>query len=364
MVKTQTKSLIQKLGALFIVAFLLMPFAFLHAAILGMSASKTTVQAGQTFTATIDVNTQSQAINNVEAVVTFPTALLEVTSLQNGPVLSIWAESPTHSNSSGTISFNGGVPNPGFSGTGNVLRVNFKAKSNGVATIGFSSAFVRANDGLGTNILSGRSGVSISVTAAEIPTPVPVPNPDPTPTPNPEPAQPTPTPAPTGQLRDLIVIDEIPKKVKVGEQIKITGYTLIPNAKLEIYFSTEAGTIWTYKYTADDLGKINFVSEPFGKPGKFSVWLKSEPGAVNLLSSQVMYIEAEQPIEELIAEDKEKNTLEITWELGLLILFGILAILGWILYFKKSREFRALSKYPVSQTSKNSVPEINKITKP
>jgi len=75
----------------------------------------------------------------------------------------MWVESPTFSNGNGTISFNGGSPNPGFSGSGTVVSVQFRAKQAGTATLAFSSAFVRENDGFGTNILSGRSGASIAI---------------------------------------------------------------------------------------------------------------------------------------------------------------------------------------------------------
>lgn len=164
MVKEKTKSKLRLVAYAIAVPLLLAPLT-LQAASLGIGASKVTVAPNETFSAAISVNTQGKTINNVEAVISFPSNLLEVTSVTGGSVLSLWVENPSFSNSNGTISFNGGAPNPGFSGSGTVANVQFRAKQAGTATLSFTSASVRENDGFGTNILSGRSGASITIVA-------------------------------------------------------------------------------------------------------------------------------------------------------------------------------------------------------
>lgn len=152
------------IGVIVILASGFLP-AFITAATLSARPLVTKVNTGGSFTLSVDVNTQGKTINNSEAVISFPNELVEVTSINaGGSIFSIWVEPATFSNSSGTISFNGGVPNPGYTGgSGHLLSVNFKAKATGTATFSFASAAVRENDGLGTNILSGRNGGSITI---------------------------------------------------------------------------------------------------------------------------------------------------------------------------------------------------------
>lgn len=134
-----------------------------QAATMGVQALLTQVSPGQTFSIRVSINTQGKVINNAEAVVNFPSDLVQVVSVSSNGIFSLWVEPPSFSNSSGVISFNGGVPNPGFTGTGQILSAVFKAKKAGTAKFSLSSAAIRENDGLGTNILSGQGGGSIVI---------------------------------------------------------------------------------------------------------------------------------------------------------------------------------------------------------
>lgn len=127
-------------------------------------------KTGDLINASIKVNTQEKAINNVDATIYFPTDTLEVISLsKSGSIFSMWVEDPNFSNSAGSISFNGGVPTPGFTGSaGKVLGVVFRAKKAGTATVSFSSASIRANDGFGTNILTGSGQAQFSITGTAV----------------------------------------------------------------------------------------------------------------------------------------------------------------------------------------------------
>lgn len=109
---------------------------------------------GNVFTVTVLVNTEGVAINNAEAVINFPKDLLELISVtKSGSIFSLWVEEPTFSNSAGTLSLNGGLPTPGFTGTaGKMINAVFRVKKGGSASLVFSSAAVRANDGYGTNV--------------------------------------------------------------------------------------------------------------------------------------------------------------------------------------------------------------------
>ena len=109
-----------------------------------------------TFTVNVFVNTQDEAINNAEAVINFPPGLLSaVSASQSNSIFSLWVQPVAISNGDGSITFNGGVPTPGYTGkAGKILSAVFKVKKSGKASLNFSSASVRANDGNGTDILS------------------------------------------------------------------------------------------------------------------------------------------------------------------------------------------------------------------
>lgn len=145
------------------------------AATISLRASASSVNVGGTFTIKATVNTQNESINNIESVINFPNDLVEVTSVSaQGSILSLWVEQPNFLNPSGLVSFNGGVPNPGYNGSGGtVVTVTFKAKSPGSATFYFSGASVRANDGLGTDLLSGQGSASVTINGTAVTEPKP-----------------------------------------------------------------------------------------------------------------------------------------------------------------------------------------------
>ncbi len=126
-------------------------------------ASKT-VNVGDIVKISVVVNTSGEAINNAEANISFPTEMLDVASVSKGSVFSLWVEEPAFSNSAGTVSFNGGVPTPGYNGSaGTLLSITFRVKKAGTASIYFASAAVRANDGIGTDVLAGLGQVSLTL---------------------------------------------------------------------------------------------------------------------------------------------------------------------------------------------------------
>lgn len=128
-------------------------------------SNKAQVAEGETFDVSVYINSDGSAINSAEGSLSFPTDLVSVVSVSNaGSIFPIWVEQPAYSNTNGSISFNGGVPNPGFSGSrGYVAKVTFKAKKAGSAAIAFSSGNIYSNDGSGTDVLKKKGAVSVSI---------------------------------------------------------------------------------------------------------------------------------------------------------------------------------------------------------
>lgn len=135
----------------------------IFAADLFIEPSSTQVKVGDIVTANVYVNSGGTAINNVEGLVTVPSDILEIQSISiSGSTLNLWVEQPSYSR--GVVTFNGGVPNPGYSGVkGKVITVFMKAVKSGSASISFQSGSVRANDGLGTDVLKSKFGTTVNV---------------------------------------------------------------------------------------------------------------------------------------------------------------------------------------------------------
>ncbi len=137
------------------------------AATLGFAPSTLTRSFGQTFTTTVFVGSAEESMNAASGVISFSTDKLEVVSLsKTGSIMSLWVQEPSYSNQNGTINFEGVVLNPGYQGAqGNLLTITFKAKAVGQASAKFTSGTVLANDGSGSNILSGMGSGSFVISS-------------------------------------------------------------------------------------------------------------------------------------------------------------------------------------------------------
>lgn len=129
--------------------------SFLFAANLTVSPSSVSTKIGKTFTVDLVVNNNTDAINAVAALITYPSDTLSITSVSKvGSFMSLWAEEPTYSNENGTLKLEGVALNPGFNKTtGKVISVTFKALQEGNVSIAVKSGQVLANDGNATDVL-------------------------------------------------------------------------------------------------------------------------------------------------------------------------------------------------------------------
>ncbi len=107
-----------------------------------------------TLHATVYVDTEGDTINNGEGMFTFPKDKIQVESISTaGSIFTLWVEQPNYSNQNGTVSFNGGVPNPGYSGSsGRLFEITFKATGAGNGSFTINNSSILSNDGLGTDV--------------------------------------------------------------------------------------------------------------------------------------------------------------------------------------------------------------------
>lgn len=140
-----------------------------------LAPSTGTYVIGGRFSVAVRVNSGGDTINAAEGTISFDSNLLEVTGVsKSGSVFNLWTVEPVYNNSAGTISFGGGIPRPGYSGSsGGICTVSFRAKKSGTAAVRFTSGAVLAADGKGTNVLvsmgSGSYTISPQVTAPSTP---------------------------------------------------------------------------------------------------------------------------------------------------------------------------------------------------
>lgn len=160
------------LGILAAAVFLIAPVSA-RAATLFLAPATSQVSVGRTVDLAVMVNTMGVAMNAAEATLTFDPAALQVQSLTfDGSILDLRPQEPTFSNTSGDIKFSGVVLNPGYTGaSGKLVTIHFKTISAGRWRVDFSDGRVLANDGYGTDILTGMFGAVITVGGAFSPEP-------------------------------------------------------------------------------------------------------------------------------------------------------------------------------------------------
>lgn len=156
-------------------AIMLFSAKTVNAATLYFSPSSGSFLVGDILSVDVLVNTQGESINNSDAVINFPSGLLEIISIsKSNSIFSLWVEEPAFSNSAGAISFNGGLPTPGFDGVaGKIVNIVFRARNAGAASLIFSSGAVRANDGYGTDVLETSTSAKFNLISVEVPVAAP-----------------------------------------------------------------------------------------------------------------------------------------------------------------------------------------------
>jgi len=161
---------------LFILAlwFIFIPQGKALGASLYLSPSTGNYTVGNTFSIGVITNTNDVAINATQGTLAFSPDKLSVVGIsKTNSIFSLWTTEPTYSNSSGTIDFGGGIPNPGYAGSaGKIITITFRARVNGTAAVNWASGAVLANDGKGTNILASMGGGSYTLGPTTI-TPTP-----------------------------------------------------------------------------------------------------------------------------------------------------------------------------------------------
>ncbi len=156
--------------AIFLFSVVFLPFSNVQAAgaSLSFSPSSAEKKVGDSFSVKVVINSGGGVgINASDATINFDKNLLSVKSVSKEGVFTMWTAEPAFSNSGGTINYSGGLPSgpgKGYTGSaGTIMTINFTALKVGEAVVSFSAASVLANDGIGTNVLSGTSQAKFNI---------------------------------------------------------------------------------------------------------------------------------------------------------------------------------------------------------
>lgn len=157
---------------IFLLFFALTPLSA-RAASLFFSEPAASYNVGSTFSLSVFAGSANQTINAASGVISFPADKLEVTSIsKTNSIFSLWVQEPVLNNNAGTVSFEGIVLNPGYTGAnGKILTLNFKTKAAGRTNLEFMSGSVLANDGSGTNILDSLRTAAVTIGSQATPPP-------------------------------------------------------------------------------------------------------------------------------------------------------------------------------------------------
>jgi hypothetical protein len=136
---------------------------------LSLSPASQTVNASDTVTIIIKVDTGGDPVNAVQANLTYPTAIFDSVAITSTPSFDVIAENTA---GSGTIKVARGATTP-VNGVVDVATLTLHAVGSGTQAINFAggSMIVRSTDNV--NILATTAGGSYTVTAPAPPTPPP-----------------------------------------------------------------------------------------------------------------------------------------------------------------------------------------------
>lgn len=338
----------------FVYVWFVLPSSYALAATLYLSPSTATVGVNGTVSVGVYVATNGDTMNAASAKLSFPPSALSVSSIsKSGSVINLWASEPSYSNSTGTISLEGVVLNPGYNGnSGKIATITFKALADGSQSVQFTSGSVLKNDGLGTQILNGKSGATITVDGTIVVPSTPSSSVSTTPSAT--------TAKPVTPSLDTPVITEFPVSVSEGATIGIRG-TSAKNATVRVEYQAENGDSRTDIVVADSTGV--FVSSLVNaSSGSYRVSAETvgQNGTTSTPSVSVVVLVIDNAAPTLGADARTSAGVEAiqTWFEGLPIwlrygiigFFSLLALLVafWALVFvlrgiyQTARRFKAV----------------------
>lgn len=155
---------------LVVIGGVMLPNSFANAAVMSAYSSASRYAVGSTFTVTLVLQSPGESINAVSGVLTYPADLLSVVSYSKvGSFISYWPQEPDFSNTTGVLHFDGLLLEKEFSAaSGTMLRVTFRVKKSGVATLSFPKAQAFLADGSGKDVVTAANALKLTLGGATV----------------------------------------------------------------------------------------------------------------------------------------------------------------------------------------------------
>jgi len=151
-VKTSIAAVIAVVAAVVLAVLFIAPSDTQSIADMRVEPVEKSVVVGETFTVSLIVES-SVPVNVFGGEFLFDNDIIVVDSIEyNTSVADLWAEKPWYSNGDGTLNFGGGTTQKGgFIGTGELMKITFKAVNTGEGVLSVKEARILRHDGLGTD---------------------------------------------------------------------------------------------------------------------------------------------------------------------------------------------------------------------
>jgi hypothetical protein len=356
--KNKTTNIIMTVMVMIVVG--MMPVQ-LFAAGFTVAPSTVTNQVGKTFTVNVNISTTGQVMNAASGSLSFSKDVIEVVSVsKSGSIFNLWVQEPQYSNAMGVVSFEGIVLNPGFSGTGKILSITFRAKNAGTGKFSFSNGSILANDGNGTNILKELGTGSVTITPVITP---------------PEPVKAVPVSSTASNIitsasTDGMITEEIPlipvsstpivtlqqpmvtsypSLIKKGEPVVFSGTSLYPDATILIRITQGETILREFPTQTDSNGTFIYALEkPLSKGVyQFSVQITDTQGMSSIPTQKNTFVI--QSAQLITVGEHVLSMITIVLGIGaLLFLIAALTVQAW---FALGRMRRKISRHVIEAES-------------
>lgn len=209
-----------------------------------------TYKVGDTITAAVYAESINQAMNAVSGTISIPSDMFDILGVSSsGSVVNFWVQEPVRQGAG--AAFEGVVLNPGYTGSaGKIATITMRAKKAGTGSLSFVSASILANDGKGTNLLSGTRGGSYTVQEGTVPKPAPAVE-EPKEEPNEEPQ------GPDTKGPEITVFDEITRESKSDPFIEVRVRAKDPSGVASYAFSLDGGAFLPWEDSESGVYQFN-----------------------------------------------------------------------------------------------------------
>lgn len=280
---------IKSFFGILILLFIFFP-SFVIAATIFTSPSSTEVRVGDTFTVSVNLNSQGTYINASSLDLKYDSSMLSVQGIgRSSSIFTLWAEEPSNSSGSGIIHLSGGLSSPGWNGSnGNVIRVTFKAKAVGKTQITPLNGSILANDGIGTDVMTGSQSTNITIKEAS---PI-ISKPKTEKKEEPVAEEPEEVEEELSAESFVIpVIKNLPDVLIENQTLSFDGRGL-PNGEVQVYIQKGKEDIEITQLSTDEDGKFYVKYKYPVSSGFYKIWAKnlSTEGVLGT-SSDIYYVE-------------------------------------------------------------------------